>query len=244
MSDKSRDELLREFEAAIKSMGLGELRGLAKGLMSGELLDVRARPGRSQEPRPSFRKPRRDDVVVYQVRADLDGAKPLIWRRLADLTLNVVHQVLQDSFGWTDPTCTASHSAGGVWDRDAEVFLCAQEVEDPQDDVDENGTFDRDVRLDEVLAEPGDRLAYVYDYGDDWQVTLRLEQVSSAEPDATAAVCTGGRMAAPPDDSRFEYLDGGLAAIVDEPEHFDRGARLGQPERALVHARRSFAVRA
>ncbi|MFP3883601.1 MAG: IS1096 element passenger TnpR family protein [Actinomycetota bacterium] len=60
---------------------------------------------REQEPRPRLRRPPRDDVAVYRVRVDLDGARPPIWRRLdlrSDITLDVVHKVLQASFGWLD----------------------------------------------------------------------------------------------------------------------------------------------
>ncbi|WP_460702428.1 plasmid pRiA4b ORF-3 family protein [Myceligenerans halotolerans] len=222
MSGKDEDELLRQFEAAIKGVHPQELRALADGLLPGDLLDAGPSTAREPAPRPSLRRAPRPDVVVYQVRADLDEAGPAIWRRAdlrSDLTLDVVHQVLQDLFGWTDSHLHRFALGGRVWDRDSEVFLCPHDAEDPDNDTD--GTPTKDVRLDEVLAEPGDRLAYVYDYGDDWQVTLRLEQMLDGNPASPAAICTGGRMAAPPDDSRGEFLDGGLAAVVDDPEHFD-----------------------
>ncbi|MBE1878478.1 plasmid pRiA4b ORF-3 family protein [Myceligenerans sp. TRM 65318] len=184
-------------------------------------------------PRASLRRPPREDVVVYQVRADLQDTKPPIWRRLelrSDLTLEVVHQVLQDAFGWTDSHLHRFALGGGAWDRDAELFLCPYDVADP--DNDEDGTPEQEVRLDEVLTEAADRLSYVYDYGDNWAVTLRLEKVLDHRPDSPAAACRGGRMAAPPDDSRGEYLHGGLAAVVDDPEHFEAAEvneALGRP---------------
>jgi hypothetical protein len=110
------------------------------------------------------------------------------------------------------------------------VFLRPSEGAHPEND--EYGTPEQEVRLDEVLAEAGDRLFYVYDYGDNWAVTLRLEKVLDHRPDSPAVACTGGRMAAPPDDSRGEYLDGGLAAVVGDPEHFEAtevNEALGRP---------------
>ena len=56
-------------------------------------------------PRPELRRQPRDDVAVYRIRVDLDDADPPIWRRLdlrSDLPLDVVHQVLQTAFDWTD----------------------------------------------------------------------------------------------------------------------------------------------
>ncbi len=49
-----------------------------------------------------------------------------------------------------------------------------------------------------MLTLPGDRLLYTYDYGDEWNHRLLVEQVGG--PVETVR-CTGGRGAAPPEDS-------------------------------------------
>jgi hypothetical protein len=41
----------------------------------------------------------------------------------------------------------------------------------------ETGVPEEQVRLDEVLVEIGDRLFYTYDFGDDWQHSIRLEAI-------------------------------------------------------------------
>jgi hypothetical protein len=232
--DKNHDELQRQVKEAVEQMAPEDLQALTAQILAGKLLQPdgtlpSAARGRDlfadpRPARPSLLRPRRDDVVVLQVRADLDDARPPIWRRLelrSDLTLDVVHQVLQAAFGWTDSHLHRFALGGSVWDRDAELFLCPYDVENPEGVDGEEGTPEQDVRLDEVLAGVGDRLAYVYDYGDDWRVTLRLEKVLAGDPQPPTARCSGGRMAAPPDDSRFAFLDGGLAAVVDDPAHFD-----------------------
>ena len=158
--------------------------------------------------------------AVLQIRIDLNEAQPPIWRRLnlrADLTLDVVHQVIQDAFGWADSHLHRFALGGSVWDRDSQLFLCPYDVAEG----DEDGTPEELVRLDQVLNEPGDVLRYVYDYGDDWQLTLRLEDTQPAEPGTPPAVCVAGRRAAPPEDSRFEYMNGGLAALVGDLDRFE-----------------------
>jgi len=60
--------------------------------------------------------------------------------------------------------------------------------------IDETG-----VRLDEVLAEPGDRLWYEYDFGDSWEHRLVLEQVRAHNPEATPIRCLAGANACPPE---------------------------------------------
>lgn len=168
---------------------------------------------------------------MLRIRIDLVDAHPPIWRRLdlrSDLTLDVVHQVIQDAFGWEDAHLHRFAVGGSVWDRDAQLFLCPFDVAEGEDE----GTPEEQVRLDQVLSEPGDVLRYVYDYGDDWQLTLRLEQTLPTEPGTPPAVCVDGERAAPPEDSRFEYMNDGLAALVDDPDRFNPAEvneRLGRP---------------
>ena len=219
------NELLRQFETAVKGMRIDDQLASTGELPSREReRETFGSQGPAAQQRPSRRRPRRDDVVAYRVRVDLDDANPPIWRLLdlrSDLTLDVVHQVIQDAFGWTDSHLHRFALGGEVWDRDAEIFLCPYDAANPQDEIDMAGTPDVEVQLDETLSKPGDHVGYCYDYGDDWQLTLRLEKVLPATPGSPVAVCVDGQMAAPPENSRFEYVHDGLIAVVDVPEVFD-----------------------
>nr|WP_260152285.1 plasmid pRiA4b ORF-3 family protein [Hoyosella altamirensis] len=149
--------------------------------------------------RPDNRLPRREDVVTFVVRVEINGAEPPLWRRLelaSDLLLNEVHDVLQVAFGWQDRHLHRFSSGGGPFDSGGELYLCPFDADAGEDE----GVPEEEVRLDEVLSEPGDVLHYVYDYGDNWMHSLKLEKVqprSGAEP---AAWCTGGRRPGPPED--------------------------------------------
>ena len=94
-----------------------------------------------------------------------------------------------------------------VWDRNAEVFLCPYDIE--EGDVD-GGVPENQVRLDELLDEPGDLLRYVYDYGDDWAHVLKLEKVDP-EPCLHPRVLAG-KYEAPEEDSGDGY-EGHLAPL-------------------------------
>ena len=88
---------------------------------------------------------------------------------------------------------------GEPFGRSGQAFLCPWDVEEGEED-DDGLPAASDVRLDEVVQDPGDALFYVYDYGDSWELTLKLEAVSDADPDTPAAALIGGRRAAPPED--------------------------------------------
>lgn len=169
---------------------------------------------------PHLRRPPRDELGVYRVRVDLDGARPPIWRRLdlrSDLTLDVVHRVLQAAFGWLDYHLHRFSLGGGPFDHHSEIFLCPFDVEEGEDD----GVPASEVRLDETLQDPGDVLSYLYDYGDSWELTIRLEEVRPAEASTPAAVCVDGRRAAPPEDCGYLVTAEELAKVLDDPARFD-----------------------
>jgi pRiA4b ORF-3-like protein len=85
----------------------------------------------------------------------------------------------------------------------------------------DEGTTEEQVRLDEVLAEVGDTLAYAYDYGDGWQHLLTLEAVLPRDQGVPKAVCTGGERGAPAEDCGGVYTYELISAAIDpaNPNH-------------------------
>lgn len=229
MSDDNdaQADLLRKFQAAISGMELADLNRLA-----GTLTAVGGRAA-LRSVRPDLRRPPLERLAIFRIRVDLDHAQPPIWRRLdlrSDLPLDVVHQVLQAAFDWTDSHLHRFSVGGRPFDRTSQIFLCPYDAEEGEFD-DEGGMVATVVRLDETLQEPGDVLHYLYDYGDNWELTLRLEEVLPAAPDSPAASAVAGRRAAPPEDSGGGTDVASIAMVLDDPAHFDL--------EALNHALRS-----
>src|SRR5690349_13293317 len=158
---RNGDAIQEDIQAAVSGLspaGIHDMlqRILATGNDFDELLERPAPPSR--------RRPRRADVVSYRVRADLNGTKPPLWRRLelaSDLYLDQVHAVMQVAFGWTDSHLHQFGSGPTPCDPTTEHYLCPFQVEEG-----DPGVPEEDVRLDEVLTEPGDKLFYDYDFGD------------------------------------------------------------------------------
>jgi hypothetical protein len=186
-------------------------------------------PDPAQRPAPpSRRRPRREAAVTYRVRADLSGTRPPAWRRLelsSGLFLDEVHDVLQAAFGWTDSHLHRFGSGPSYYSKETEYYLCPFEVEEG-----EPGIPEEQVRLDEVLREPGETLFYGYDFGDDWQHVIRLEAVLPRREPAPLAVCTAGRRPGPPEDcggvDGYELIV--TAADPDNPGHGAAVAELRQ----------------
>ncbi|MFZ5870273.1 MAG: plasmid pRiA4b ORF-3 family protein [Actinomycetota bacterium] len=212
---RERDDkaLPPHLQAMIDSLSLAEVHDLLPRLLgqpAADALDPARRPSRLRSPR--------SDVVTYRVRVDLAGAKPAIWRRLeiaSDMHLEALHEVLQAAMGWSDSHLHGFSSGGVLYDRNAERYLTDFDVEEG-----EIGPHERDVRLDQVLQEVGDRLHYEYDFGDSWTHVLRLEAIEPRTDDAPPAVCTGGRRRCPPEDVGGIWTYNDLVAALEgrDPE--------------------------
>jgi pRiA4b ORF-3-like protein len=189
------EAMQEQIQAAISGLGPAEMKDMLQRLLAvpNALNSLLERP-----PPPSRRRPRRPDTVTYQVRVDLNGTKPPLWRRLelaSDLFLDQVHEIMQAAFGWTDSHLHQFGSGLGRYDPETEHYLCPFQVEEG-----DPGVPEEDVRLDEVLTEPGDKLFYEYDFGDGWQHTIRLEAILPRPSSRPRAVCITGRRDGPPED--------------------------------------------
>jgi len=150
----------------------------------------------------------------YQLHVQLSDIEPAIWRRLTvadSIPLPLLHRVLQVAFGWQDRHLhefRVGTAAFGEPDSEFEPPL-----------IDERG-----VRLNQLLHKPGDHLRYKYDFGDDWDHEVVLEEMRASQEAVSIARCLTGERAAPPEDSGGPngYTDL-VAALSDatHPEHAD-----------------------
>ena len=126
---------------------------------------------------------------VLQLKLSLVGVtKPPVWRRLlvkSTMRLDRLHEVIQVAMGWQDYHLHA-FEAGGV------------EYGPPDSELGHRD--ERKISIGALLHDGGDRLRYVYDFGDHWRHELVVEQVLAAEPGASYPVCLTGKGRCPPED--------------------------------------------
>jgi hypothetical protein len=184
--DPAADALLAEFTTRLHGTSPEELRET-----TGALLAFAGAVG-STDPVAA------GEVSTLQLSASIDDAVPPIIRTLeapVTLTLEQLHHVLQCAFGWQDSHLYRFAMGDSPWH--GELYLCDFDVAEADMDG-PSGVPMRTVRLGSVLDQVGDRLLYLYDYGDNWQVTLTLDAWSEGPRNRVAI--TGGAGMGPPDD--------------------------------------------
>jgi Plasmid pRiA4b ORF-3-like protein len=199
-----------EFEAADMGAvldGFAALPGVFGGVAAG--VPVTASPKL-----PARRKTKDGPAPVVQVRVDLRRSKPPIWRRLqvpADITLRELHTVLQVAFGWDSAHLYAFDTAYGQFGAPGPGLGLGSDTK---------------VTLEQVAAAAGTKLTYTYDFGDDWEHVITVEDTV---PRADASIyprCIGGRRKAPPEDCGGIWGYQELLAILEDPAHEEHQDRL------------------
>lgn len=166
------------------------------------------------------------DRPIFRLKSEINDSVPVIWREVhvrPDMRLSVLHQVIQVTFNWWDYHLYRFTLHGrDAFDSAAEHVLCPFDVNEPEDGFE--GKAADDVLLSEVLHQPGDLLAYLYDYGDNWDLTITLVDILDSGDDedgeAAEAVCVAGERAAPPEDCGGCRTSDELAEILDDPADF------------------------
>ena len=136
-----------------------------------------------------------DDVLTYRLRIDLRGTEPPLWRQLevvSDLFLDELHWIVQLAFGWED--CHLHEFTAGR-ERNTVHYLCPLSADDGAEGIPEE-----EVRLDQVLVRPGDKLSYEYDFGDGWAHLIKLEAVLPRAQSMPNARCLAGHRDGPAED--------------------------------------------
>jgi Plasmid pRiA4b ORF-3-like protein len=143
---------------------------------------------------------------IHTIKVSLRYMKPPIWRRLqvpSTTSLAELHDIIQVAMGWYD--CHLHQfEVNGVHYADTEHML--------EDTTDE-------ARRTLAPMQAGDRLAYWYDFGDDWWHDIVVESVDRADPGLTYPRCVTGRRAGPPEDSGGPWGFAELMRALGDAKH-------------------------
>jgi hypothetical protein len=127
---------------------------------------------------------------VYRLHVWIRQISPMIWRRLlvrSDSTIADLHYTLQIAFGWSDEHLNLFHIHGqdyGVYHDGGTSF----------------STDPNQVRLHDFKFRHNERFRYDYNFNDDWQHEVRVEERLALDDKRLYPCCLGGQRRAPPED--------------------------------------------
>ncbi|MEG1163951.1 MAG: plasmid pRiA4b ORF-3 family protein [Anaerovoracaceae bacterium] len=165
-----------------------------------------------------FSKPAiRCKAIKVRVKMQLEDFD--IWRELIfplDITFNRLHDILQIAFEWWDYHW---HSFT-ILDKEKAVIQLLEEADDFDDPLCEVvKILEGNVKVSEYLPKYK-KLIYEYDFGDNWEHVIDVEDVI-LDYDKHYAVCLDGSGDAPPEDVGGETGLENFMNIINDPKHED-----------------------
>ncbi len=147
---------------------------------------------------------------IVRLKVTMDDVEPGVMRRLevpAGLRLDRLHQVLQIAIGWTN-----SH----LWELRARDVGWGLPLPDwPDGPLDATKTT-----LQTVLDDTGAKtLKYLYDFGDGWEHTIKIEHINAAEPDGLYPRLLAAKGRCPPEDIGGPWGYAEFLEAIADPEH-------------------------
>ena len=154
---------------------------------------------------------------IYQFKVTLKGIRPPIWRRIqipGNYSFWDLHVAIQDAMGWFD-----SH---------LHVFEIANPKKGIKEEIgipdEEFGWDDHPVfagwgkKISKYFTPQNDKAIYTYDFGDNWQHSVKFEKILDRDKHKHYPLCLTGKRACPPEDCGGVWGYQELLEIISDPE--------------------------
>jgi hypothetical protein len=172
--------------------------------------------------------------AIARLKITLDDVEPTVLRRIEvplAIRLDRLHLTIQAAMGWTNSHLYELRVRDVGWG-----------VPDPDWG---DGPLDASkAKLVDVLEDVGVKtLRYLYDFGDGWEHTIKIERLIDSEPGVVYPRLIEATGRCPPEDVGGTWGYAELIAAIDDPKHerhADLGDRIGDdfdPKIANVDAR-------
>ena len=148
--------------------------------------------------------------TIARLKITLNDVEPAVLRRIEvpfDIRLDRLHLVIQAAMGWTNThlyEIRARDVGWGVPDRDWA-----------------DGPLDaRKARLGDVLEDVGAKtLRYLYDFGDGWEHTIKIERLADPQPGVLYPRLTEATGRCPPEDIGGSWGYAEFLEAIGDPKH-------------------------
>jgi len=160
-------------------------------------------------------KTRSKSTKSYQLRVELKGVKPAVWRRIdvpGDIKLSKLHHILLAVMGWQGGHLHEFNFVDAIYGQADDEL--GPEVED-------------ESRVSLVKALGGSAsFTWIYDYGDYWAHKVKLERIVDLGVPLETAMCITGRNACPPEDIGGAPGYAEFLQAIRDPQHPEHQATL------------------
>jgi hypothetical protein len=147
-------------------------------------------------------------AAVLRLKVTLNDVEPKVLRRIevpADIKLDRLHLTLQAALGWTNSHLFEIRARDVGWGQ-------------PSPDWPDGPLDARKAKLIDVLEDAGTKtLRYLYDYGDGWEHTIKVERMAPAEPDAVYPRLIEASGGCPPEDVGGPWGYGEMLEALEDP---------------------------
>ena len=136
---------------------------------------------------------------VYQFKITLKGTKPPIWRRIQvpeTYTFWDLHVAIQDAMGWDDYHLHEFTLLSPKTGRKVKIGIPSDEDADFGWEV----LAEWNQKIAHYFSSENSKADYVYDFGDGWEHSIKLEKILPRETGVAYPRCIGGKRACPPED--------------------------------------------
>jgi len=151
-------------------------------------------------------------AAIARLKITLDRVKPVVLRRVEapfDIRLDRLHLTIQAAMGWTNSHLYEIQAGGVAWSTPDGDAGWGGEVMDA-----------RKARLDDILEDTGAKtLKYLYDFGDGWEHTIKIERLVDPKPGMLYPNLIEAKGRCPPEDVGGPWGYGELLEAIEDPRH-------------------------
>jgi hypothetical protein len=123
------------------------------------------------------------NVKIITIRASLEWFTP-VWREIEiseDQTLVTLHEAIQRAFQWYDDHLYTFFMSGREWDRSSVTYTEPESLKEIGEYYpNEKSAY---VKIRNLNLNVGQKIAYVYDFGDNLSLSLIVRRISRADPE-------------------------------------------------------------
>ena len=145
---------------------------------------------------------------ILRLKIQLRDSKPPIWRRVLvkdSTTLGNLHKIIQIAMGWTDSHLHSFNYQGEEYG-----------IPDPEFDFGDEMKDENRYKVGSLLKYPKDKMSYTYDFGDNWEHVITLEDIETDCKEPSLPVCIAGKKACPPEDCGGIYGYYGMLTELED----------------------------